>query len=1109
MNESLEKSLQSFRVLSAPAQQSWKLHYAQEEFSSPDLLKCDDFERNQFAKRLREGSCTIQPNIRLAAGSVVPPVTLEALVSMLTDESRKNKDKMDREVIYSTSNGERPAGDRAFLIWNGFQVIDMDIKDRSMAIRLKKHIFKTLYRCNWFLGVTLSSSGKGLHVYTKITVPEEYGTDLRKHKMLYLTNFRHKFSFVYIACLGAAEKMGFTTDDLQQWMDISMFRPAQGAFIGYDPHPLINTHYFEDYIYICFDNVEDLGHPEIDWVSHPDLKHIFARWEWFEDTSDDDTPEVKLVGDASTYGPTGQGDKVHYKHNERWRLANTLVAIFGLNQAIKYLRGIVSNKVPDKELVADCTTAARHEKPIDPWAVNRLNRSHGFNIKINISSDVSDNELLDIASKIRNPNNITQSTNTYELYMTKDQHLSDIQGSILGKLGRISLIEAGPGLGKTEMVKRLASAGKKVMLVLPFTSIIKSKVEHDKSWTYSYGGRKPDLTAPGALALTVDKFSRLNIMDIKTAGYDYIFIDESHLLFMSEYRPVMSRVIGMIINTEVPVVMMSGTPTGELVFFKDLVHIHIRKEETRRKDLEVNLVDTTSSLLYHMCKDMAADIASGRRILFPSNEGTAFSRRVRAGVQFFLELDHAIYDEVKLKYYKKSNLGEDFMDDVNFGKTIKDIQIVMCTTYMGCGVDIEDKYNFQIYFGDLCTAAECDQWCNRLRDNDLHVKLFVAKNDADGNSREIHKFRPISFRLSNEEMADIQSILNICNNMIERNPTEYKYNNIVASIVRDNRFIVYDEVQSKYYIDEIAYKTVIFERKYRDYAQQLPVFMRGMQAYGYDISAKDRSEIDITGTEIFGNLKDMLKLAADETLALNTTHIEELLDLITETRLSIYKEVLAGHLEIRKGDTWEEDMTSGVMTVKNVEVFEKVVPIFVSMSREYDIDAIKGIFAYCRRDSGTYNFAAIQRIRTLIRLKENSGLGRLDLPIEDFMTDSYNFVSTCEVDGECKCHKSDLEAFINNFTKKVLENIDNNPFSPSRTQDSPLTIKRVSRLLEKLFKCLVRTGRPNKSGIMSLEVQDILWTKRNETKSEAPIYVLPGFLEDLEPIKRIENETNN
>ena len=98
----------------------------------------------------------------------------------------------------------------------------MDIKDAGMAKKLKTKIFKALHKCNWFLGIAFSASGMGLHIYTKIAIPENVDVpvmegyssqvlaDTQKRKVLYLTNFRHKFSFVYIACLSAMDELGFS-----------------------------------------------------------------------------------------------------------------------------------------------------------------------------------------------------------------------------------------------------------------------------------------------------------------------------------------------------------------------------------------------------------------------------------------------------------------------------------------------------------------------------------------------------------------------------------------------------------------------------------------------------------------------------------------------------------------------------------------------------------------------------------------------------------------------------------------------------------------------------------------------------------------------------------
>ena len=35
---------------------------------------------------------------------------------------------------------------------------------------------------------------------------------------------------------------------------------------------------------------------------------------------------------------------------------------------------------------------------------------------------------------------------------------------------------------------------------------------------------------------------------------------------------------------------------------------------------------------------------------------------------------------------------------------------------------------------------EVEEFANRLRANDLNINLYIAKNDAEGNSRSIHKY---------------------------------------------------------------------------------------------------------------------------------------------------------------------------------------------------------------------------------------------------------------------------------------------------------------------------------------------------------------------------------
>ena len=128
-NITLEQSLQAYRVMNTPARLSWKQHWAQEAFSNKDLLLCDKMERKQFSKRLLECNVTICDNIRAKQGTAS---TLYDVMQLVINPSNKNVNKNDRKVVYSTNDGTRPIGEEGFLSWNGFQVIDMDIKNEEI-----------------------------------------------------------------------------------------------------------------------------------------------------------------------------------------------------------------------------------------------------------------------------------------------------------------------------------------------------------------------------------------------------------------------------------------------------------------------------------------------------------------------------------------------------------------------------------------------------------------------------------------------------------------------------------------------------------------------------------------------------------------------------------------------------------------------------------------------------------------------------------------------------------------------------------------------------------------------------------------------------------------
>ena len=1101
---SLDKALEAYRSKSAPSSLSWKQHYVTEEFSSDNALELSKEEKIRYVNRLKESYVTIFDRVSMRDGGKVS--TLLDVLKLLIDSKNKNVQKTRRKVVYSTSDGTRPIGKEAFTKWNGLQVIDMDIKNAQIAKKLKVELFEHLKRYNWFVGVTLSSSGAGLHIYTKIQLSETDNANERTKKIIYLTNFRQKFSFVYLICKNAADRLGFAREDLVRWMDLSMFKPQQGAFIGYDPEAMFSTHFFEEFMYVGFDIMDDFGDPNLDWVTYPELTDIFKRWAWFED--DEDTPQNTISVKDSDNIDFDKNRPQHYKHAERWRIANTLCAIYGQQQGYTYLRKVCSG-VPSKELQGDCITASRHNKPIDIWAVNRLNSMHGFNIKLDVknSADNDVNCITETINNIESPLLLKEATTTKNFFIKATQYLSDIKTELLNNLGRITLIEAGAGVGKTEMVKSLCSDGNRIMLVMPFTSTIKSKIENELGgdWTSFYGNKKVNLNNTNSIALTIDKFSKLNMIELVEAHFDYIFIDESHLLFQSEYRDVMPHVIDMINHTQVPIILMSGTPIGETVFFDDLVHLKITKEETRKKEFHIILTNKPEDNFNHMINHMAQDIIKGTRVLFPSNKGTQFKEKIESQLSALLKSKYGYTKKISVNYYKKSNVGETFIDEINKHKTIKKTNVLMCSNYLSVGVDITDKYDFNVYFDECWMPQEIEQFANRLRARDLFIYMFINKLDADGNARGINIIKPLNMLYSDEEKRFYVSVINLCNGMITRNPTEYKSNTLISGLLAQCKFIKRDEMENKYFIDDTAYKTIYFERKYREYIEQLQVLVKGMIEYGYEYSCEDLGQYTTNEAELM-LMKSEKSNSISRYKTQQTLYAEEIMNMITADKIQLYRDVVAGRYEIIKSNDWKEDIENKIIYVKDAETFDKIVPTFVQMSKLYDPEDIKEIFYFCKNKNGTFNFAALRRMKILINMVYNSKNNRLDLPIQRFMEYTYKFI---EKSNECKT--AEVDKFIYNFAQRYMDAESKDP--RCKIALSELLSKQVIDNFTELFNCLVTKQKSSKKGYVKLKKVELMWVTKEEKETEFykndKIYVFSDFLENVKINKTVIKDEQN
>lgn len=1086
---SLTDILNSFRVMSQTYTDFNNKEIKTDKYSSPNYIRCTNEEQEEYYDRtLCKIETLVTENIYAKVGNIYD---WGAIFNLIMDDNYALTEKIKRKMVFASSTTLRPINDAAYLTWNGLQIIDIDIKDAEIAKELKPLIFKTLCNHHWFLGCCLSASQKSLHVWTKIT---PITIDLEHRRTEFMCNFRHKYSYIYIAMMKYASLFGFTKDKLLQYIDMAMAKPQQGIFITSDKTAMMNMNFVDLRLDVNFEKVFDGSENSVDWINHPDLKETFAKLEWFAKDSDKTKTKEVEVSELSNIEERTDGKNIrrHYKHTQRWQLANTLNALYGYDKGLQYLIDI-SFGTDKKELRGDMQTARIHNKPISVWAVKELNKYHGFNIKLNNSD-----ELEDIGETEPNQQEVIQAnrSNYVELNIRHNQYLSDIKDEIMKELGNITILEAGAGYGKTEMIKAFRG---KTLLILPFTSTIKSKVESSETtsdWLYYYGSKRPtleDLLDNRSMSMTIDKFSNLNVMELDIAKFEYIVLDESHLLFTSSYRDVMSPTIQRLANCKARVIMMTGTPTGESLFFPNIKYIKVHKEDLRTKKFDLYITDNSIGKYRKVAKSICDDIQMGRKVLFPTNNGDFFYETLQVFIQEELKRRENTH-EVKAYYYKKSNcnnLGSAFQkntNDINIRKTIGDNDIICCTTFLSVGVDICDKYTFSVYFDETWIPQDIEQFANRLRNNDLFIKMYLPKyeNEEDQENRipiNYSENNPLNLSFTEEDILFARDVVKLCNDSIERNKDESKYSPMVASFIGSNPYIKYDENIRKFYIDETTYKLHVFEERYSKYAKQLNVLTQCMKNYGYDVEIHANEEDEKTEDKM--STKEWLQEMRKKYYDTETANVLEFLSTLTDDNIELYKEACNGNYSILY-DTTKNGIEGNVLYTKNIDIMEKNIDIVRGLYRFFTINTIVEIYKRCiDKKNGKLNYASLRRIQKLVSIEYNKQRNKLDIPIRRMIYDYKQWVRNHE-----STTRKEIDTYLAEMSAKYANTI------PHVVNKDVKFLENVYEILKDLWSVVVDQSRPKK-GNVTVKIAKLDWEQKSETNEDD---MMGNFFGDKEEI---------
>ena len=1051
--------------------------------------------------------------------------SISDLYGLIKDPKYKNLAKEDRKPIYATGRNIRPVSDNGYQVWSGFQAFDVDIKDTIIANEAKNFIYNELIKYPWFIGVALSSSGNGLHIYTAIDLTSKYSTlplneQKEIHKFCYYqkhilinNTFLEEYGTTYSKTSKIDREKHPNLHVVETWMDTAMDKPQQGIFLTHDPQVLFNP----NFILMEWDSMVMGADRTYGWIYTPyGGEKIFGKKSIGNSNPKNSDPsmdfpavEFKFNKNYSTTEEfkeflqtlQNQHPPVHYKYKERYHIVNTLASQY-TDMEVMAIISVISKDTPMEEWEAYLKTARNSQKIPSMHGVFLL-KKHGFSINMGVTTVEKPVEISEtpIPEKpIETPSQVSVEKSKYEQIDSETlveingeygKYLGDYQEILTNTLEQpisedkniIHLI-APPGSGKTELLKQL-SKQYKILALAPLNSIIESKFEVE-GWgkiygtTNTYQSMTEKQRQQASAIISYDKYAakskQFGPRFFKQEGFDFLFIDECHTIVSSQYRSIMSDLVSTLQkHRDIPVVMMTGTPMGENSFIGGIRKtILFHRNDTRSKRVNIRLIDDKDLLYPTIVKDICTLINDGKKIIYPTNLGEAHTYKITMLVQEFMRIHYG--KTIKTKYYCRANKDTRDVKEINETGEFGDIDILFCTSYLGLGVDIlNNTNNFRVIFDQFEIATDIDQWANRLRRSNLEIDIYGYRSftrlgiTVPVDHTTIHAFgsQP-NYKKTNTEFF----LLTL--NSDHRELHQRIYNNVGKDSPNShvlNRFpsIYWNDNIQQFSINETTLYLGIYEDQYRDYHKQTGILKQDLINMGYEVNILE--DLGYTGDfmmpiEEFQNIMKQSNLHMKMVKAME---IHNILDGLNENTLMCYSKVFEGKMEVFKSleGLYEVDKVNNRVLIGDIKQFEKLLPTIISLKKRYRASEIRSIFESAMRKNGCYNFTELRRLVDRAYSMSLQETGRLNTPSTRFIESVTNLIN--ELDGE-KISKSQMIEFLNKWVDWYLKE-NHETFLENEVKKSQYDI--IYNIYEELFKSVVKLGRFGKTGLAKVEIRDL------------------------------------
>lgn len=943
---------------------------------------------------------------------------LGELLNLIMSDTLSKLRKEQRPQLYYTSDGVRPDNTQ-YHKWNGLQVFDLDLKYAKCFAdikvnEVKQQLYSSLCHYPWLVGVGVSSSGKGIHIYTKVARPHHYWIDEAQNEMYERYWYRMSFVQKYAAIRWVMEHICHIDngeDPKHPVIDFAVCKISQGIRVAYDPNFLVNPTFEDIQPCVGYHIPPSDGLEITDWLMTNEIMNsrIFQSWMSQNKEAEEILSGVHVEKTDASYEDTEvsvpengkitpyQGD-VFYQL--RYNVCNTLAAFFG-EEGRKYAHTVLKSEacrnVNEVNGIYNCSLSTK-KKPTK-YGLQIL-KSCGFVVKIGAESQdllVADTKkelmtLLKRASEAITTDDVT-------LKLGPDEYLGHYTDFLLENFdaGKANLLVSPPGTGKTELVKSLSNE-KRVLLVLPYISVIDAKVVKDndlgENFDAYFGTAKvSDIKKGKSAVMTLDKFGRIDIDKIAYM-YDYIMIDESHLIFTSSFRleamanslKNIKQLIQMskLDEYSARVVLMTGTPTGEVPYFgfyQNLNRIKVRKDEKRYKTAEFVICSDVRDMQAKISIQIAECLRNKKKVLYPTNAGDVQAAKLVGMVE------HQLGRTVRWSYYKKANCNSEMATSINENATIGDYELVLASNYLSVGIDIKDIQDFECIYDASFAGYEIEQFNCRLRNVDIHSKIYIPLYDGEGNIMpNLLNYSDFSIKMSREDRDLLRDYVDISKKKLE---LSVSYDPITNRIFTPGFRIENGQIVFKLEEHELT----MFEERFLD-TMRSPYFIAFQLAeYGYNIQITDSDTIDkkltnelikvgLENAKIESQIKNEIAINTFEWLMDNDSYqnsfgmeYPNLVNRIWKESIEIDEDPNLDKIQVTETMIGEVEK----LTVPDRRIFDEQLSIALRFLSLYSVETAKYIYQQCIRSSGKINKAEISRymrLMQLVKMEERAALGK-------------------------------------------------------------------------------------------------------------------------------------